>query len=70
MKRFLIAGGVSALCLMSLTSCYEDYVKDYDYSGVYLAYQYDLRSFVVGEGMQFKIGAVLDGVIESLIDGS
>ncbi|MDY3783683.1 MAG: hypothetical protein SOZ66_05500 [Candidatus Cryptobacteroides sp.] len=65
MKRFLIAGGVSALCLMSLTSCYEDYVKDYDYSGVYLAYQYDLRSFVVGEGMQFKIGAVLGGVIEN-----
>ena len=45
--------------------CYEDYVRDYDYDAVAIAYQYDLRSFVVGEGMEFKIGAMLGGVLSN-----
>lgn len=49
MKRIFAALLATAL----LTGCYEKYVKDYDYSGVYIAYQYDLRTFVVGEGMKF-----------------
>ena len=53
---------------LSLTGCYKDYVQDFDYSGAYLAYQYDLRTFVVGEGMQFKIGAVLGGVMKNEYD--
>ena len=53
---------------LALTGCYKDYVQDYDYSGAYLAYQYDLRTFVVGEGMQFKIGAVLGGVMTNEYD--
>ncbi|MGN0189781.1 MAG: hypothetical protein ACI395_09725 [Candidatus Cryptobacteroides sp.] len=66
-KRHLIPV-LPLLCLVSLTGCYEDYVKDYEYSGVYVAYQYDLRTFVVGEGMEFKIGAVLGGVISNSRD--
>lgn len=56
-----------SLVLTSLltVSCYEKYVLDYDYSGVYVAYQYDLRSFVVGEGMSFRMGVVLGGVINN-----
>lgn len=45
--------------------CYEDYVVDYEYGGVYIAYQYDLRSFIVGEDMSFNIGVVLGGVINN-----
>lgn len=45
--------------------CYEDYVRDYDYDAVAIAYQYDLRSFVVGEGMEFKVGAMLGGVLSN-----
>lgn len=57
---------ITAVCLLvSAVSCYEPYVKDYDYSGVYVAYQYDLRSLVVGEGMSFNFGAVLGGVIDN-----
>lgn len=56
---------LSAAAALALTGCYKDYVQDYDYSGAYLAYQYDLRTFVVGEGMQFKIGAVLGGVMSN-----
>lgn len=58
----LIAAALAAV------SCYEPYVKDYDYTGVYVAYQYDLRSIVVGEGMSFQIGAVLGGTIENTRD--
>jgi hypothetical protein len=61
MKKFLYL----AITAMLLTGCYEPYVKDYDWSGVYIAYQYDLRSLVVGEGMKFKVGAVLGGVINN-----
>lgn len=60
----------SLLCLATLTGCYDDYVEDYDYSGVYIAYQYDLRSFIVGEGMQFEIGSVLGGVLANERDRS
>lgn len=56
---------MSAVAALALTGCYKDYVQDYDYSGAYLAYQYDLRTFVVGEGMSFKIGAVLGGVMSN-----
>lgn len=51
-----------------LWGCYDDYVRDYDYSGIYYAYQYNLRTFVVGEGMQFKTGVALGGVMENTRD--
>ncbi len=54
----------------TLVSCYDEYVKDYEYSGVYIAYQYDLRTFVVGEGMKFEIGTVLSGVLSNDRDRS
>lgn len=46
-----------------MTSCYEDYVKDYDYSGIYFANQINTRTVVVGEGMKIEVGAVLGGVM-------
>lgn len=48
--------------LLTFGSCYSDYVKDYEFSGVYVANQFDLRTFVVGEGMNFDIGVVLGGI--------
>src|SRR4030042_503474 len=51
-------------------SCYEDYVKDFDYSSVYYTYQTDVRTFVVGEGMKIKIGVALGGVMENDIKRS
>ena len=54
--------------LLLLVGCYEPYVVDYEYSAVYTAYQYDLRSFVVGEDMTFDFGAVLGGVMENTAD--
>ena len=51
-----------------MVSCYEDYIFDYEYSGVYFPYQVDVRTFVVGEGMKIEVGAALGGVRENIMD--
>lgn len=64
MKKYLI------LLLLSLAtvSCYDNYIFDYAYSGVYFPYQIDVRTFVVGEGMKIEVGAALGGVRENNMD--
>ena len=47
---------------VGLTSCYKDYIEDFDYSSVFFAYQTDVRTFVVGEGMKIEVGATLAGL--------
>ena len=59
MRKLLIP--IAALFLV--TGCYEDYVRDFDYAAVYAAYQYDLRTFVLGEGAQFDFSVALGGVM-------
>lgn len=54
--------------LASFPSCYEDYIKDFDYNTVYFAQQTNVRTFVVGEGMQIKVGVALGGVRENTSD--
>lgn len=61
MKKIL---GLIAL-IFTMTSCYDDYVKDYKYDAVYFTYQYDVRTFVVGEGMSFDYGVALGGVMNN-----
>ncbi|MDP3912745.1 MAG: DUF1735 domain-containing protein [Bacteroidota bacterium] len=48
--------------ITAMSACYEDYILDYEYDGIYLPYQLDVRTFVVGEGMRIKVGAALGGV--------
>ena len=57
-----------ALTLVLVTSCYEDYVRDYGQSAVFAAYQYDLRSFVVGEDASFQFQVALGGVMKNNLD--
>lgn len=57
-----------ASLLVLATSCYEDYVRDFDYSGALMAYQYDLRTFVLDEGEQFKVTVALTGVMQNEVD--
>ncbi|MBR6933637.1 MAG: hypothetical protein IKH49_10110, partial [Bacteroidales bacterium] len=47
-----------ALAAVLVTGCYDDYMVDYDYDAIYTAYQYDLRTFVIGEkqGFDFTVG--------------
>ena len=53
------------LGLLSLTSCYEDYVTDYDWTGVYFAKQHNVRTLVVGEKMSIEVGVQLSGVLNN-----
>lgn len=57
MKK-LIATMVLTLLMIS---CYEDYLLDYPYTSICFPIQQDVRTFVVGEGMKFKVGATLGG---------
>ncbi|MGQ1785789.1 DUF1735 domain-containing protein [Saccharicrinis sp. GN24d3] len=60
MKKLFIA--VVGLMFM-LTSCYDDYKFDYEYTSTYFSYQYPLRTLVVEdeEDLTFDIGVVLGG---------
>lgn len=60
---------ILALIILSiaLVSCYDDYIQDFDYSAVYFPFQTDVRTLIVGEGMQIKIGVDLAGVSKNLI---
>ncbi|MGG7663300.1 DUF1735 domain-containing protein [Dyadobacter sp. BHUBP1] len=53
---------------MALSACYDDYIKDFDYTSVYFMYQTNARTFVVGEGMTIEVGAALAGVRENRQD--
>ena len=64
MKKFSIL----LIAAIALTGCYEDYVRDYDKDGVFFAYQYDLRTFVIGEGGQFDVTVALGGVMKNSRD--
>ena len=48
-----------------MVSCYDEYITDYEYDGVYFAYPVNVRTLVVGEGMQIKFGVNLGGVREN-----
>lgn len=56
------------LVAAGFTSCYKDYINDFDYSSIYVPLQLDVRTFVVGEGMKFDIGVELGGVRENSKD--
>ena len=64
MKKILIV----LILGVVLASCYKDYINDFDYDGIYFPYQTDVRTFVVGEGMQIEVGAALGGVRDNVKD--
>ncbi len=57
--------------LFLIAGCYPDYVQDFDDgAGVYTAYQYDLRTFVLGESESFDFTVALGGIINNSQDRS
>lgn len=56
------------LVAFALTSCYKDYINDFDYNAVYLPLQTDVRTFVVGEGMKFDFGVEIGGIRDNTRD--
>ncbi len=61
MKKILIFVVTLLLC----TSCYSDYVKDFDFTSVYFFKQHNTRTVVVGEKMDIEFGVVLTGVLSN-----
>jgi hypothetical protein len=61
MRQYLF----TLLAAVATTSCYDDYVKDYDEQAIYFPYQTDVRSVIVGEGMTFGMAVNLAGVIDN-----
>jgi hypothetical protein len=61
---------IFALIVLSIAmvSCYEEYLLDYPTTSIYFPNQVDVRTFVVGEGMKFTVGAALGGVRQNTID--
>jgi hypothetical protein len=64
MKKYL----VFLLLSIATVSCYDDYIFDFTYSGIYFPYQVDVRTFVVGEGMKIEVGTTLGGVHKNTFD--
>ena len=54
---------LAAVCLIS--SCYDDFTMDYDYTAAYITYQYDLRTFVYGEDNEVGFTVALGGVVDN-----
>ena len=63
-KKFLVIMFLAT----ALTSCYEDYVNDFDYNAIYIPLQVDVRTFVVGEGMKFDFGVEIGGIRDNTRD--
>lgn len=57
-----------ALLPLLLSGCYKDYTLDYDFTAAYIAYQYDLRTFVIGEEGKFDFTVALAGVVDNTKD--
>lgn len=64
MKKILLLLALS----VAMVSCYDDYIDDFEYSGIYFPYQINVRTFVVGEGMKIEVGAALGGVRKNTKD--
>lgn len=63
---------LAAVFLLAITSCrkYETFTNDFDYTAVYFATQKPLRTLVVSDSMDFKVGVALGGVRENNRDES
>jgi len=59
---------VFILTAMLMTSCYEEYVKDFEYTATYFGSQKPLRTIVADDDMSFEVGVALGGLRED--DGS
>lgn len=49
------------LCVLFMSSCYEDYTEDYDYSTAYFASQRPLRTVIADREMQIRVGVAIGG---------
>ncbi len=70
MKKFIRMKKIILFLLLTaaFSSCYDEYVNDFDYNAVYIPLQADVRTFVVGEGMKFDFGVEIGGLRDNTRD--
>jgi hypothetical protein len=54
--------GIFLVTALLLTSCYEDYIYDYEYTSTYFATQQPLRTIIADGDMTFQVGVTLAGI--------
>lgn len=54
---------LSVLCAMTfaISSCYKDYIEDYDFSAVYFSSQKPLRTVIADRNMKIRVGVAVAG---------
>lgn len=52
---------MTLLATLMLSSCYEDYIDDYEYSSVYFSSQKPLRTVIADRDMSIKVGVAIGG---------
>ncbi|MBQ7194688.1 MAG: DUF1735 domain-containing protein, partial [Bacteroidales bacterium] len=60
MKRFIKIMMVAAAALLAV-SCYEDFLKDYEFSAVYFASQKPMRTIIAGGDPTIEVGVAISG---------
>lgn len=61
MKKVLF----TSVLALTLFSCYDDYVKDYEYDAIYFPREYNVRTVVGGEKMSIEVGTALGGTMDN-----
>lgn len=56
------------LLMIIAVSCYDEYVLDYDYNGVFFPNPVNVRTVVVGEGLQIRVGAQIGGILKNTVN--
>lgn len=64
MKRIITLSAIAS-AMLATASCYGDFTMDYEYTGGYITYQYDERTFVYGEDNAVGVTVCLGGVVNN-----
>ena len=63
-KKILFSVAALFAVSFSLTSCYEDFLKDYTYTAMYFSSQKPLRTVIADRDMEIRVGVMIGGIRE------
>ena len=60
-KKTIISAAALLALVPALTSCYEDFLDDYNYTAAYFASQKPLRTVIADRDMTIRVGVTIGG---------
>lgn len=63
-NKILFSAAALFAATLSLTSCYEDFLKDYNYTAMYFSSQKPLRTVIADRNMDIRVGVAIGGIRE------